>query len=171
MATSSSSNSKIRRNEKTRIEDLETLLFFFFSFILLLVLGILMFYLGLFSFSFTRYIISFIFYMFSFFLFYVFSQVLFTMLLFLIVICLCAHKCQSSIKIYIYILSRYIVYIIEENDLRNYEESFCQNENYANFVFLLLFNIFTYLYVYLVYRINNLTKLWTNVVQFKCNSC
>lgn len=60
---------------------------------------------------------------------------------------------------YIYILFSYIVYIIEENDLRNYEESFCQNENYANFVFLLLFNIFTYLYVYLVYRINNLTKL------------
>lgn len=60
--------------------------------------------------------------------------------------------------IYIYILYSYIVYIIEENDLRNYEESFCQNENYALF-FLLLFNIFTYLYVYLVYRINNLTKL------------
>lgn len=92
--------------------------------------------------------------MFFFLLFYVLSQVLFTMLLILIVICLCAHKCQSSIKIYTY-KSSYIVYIIEENDLRNYEESFCQNENYANYVFCFFFNIFTYI----VYRINNLTKL------------
>lgn len=117
-----------------------------------------MFYLGLFSFSFTLYI-EFIFHMFSFFLFYVFSQVLFTMLLFLIVICLCAHKCQSSIKIYIHIYrSSYIVYIIEVNDLRNYEESFCQNENYAVFFFCCCL---TYLHIcmYIVYRINNLTKL------------
>lgn len=64
------------------------------------------------------------------------------MLLFLIVICLCAHKCQSSIKIYTY-KSSYIVYIIEENDLRNYEESFCQNENYAMFFVFSL----TYLHI------------------------
>lgn len=70
----------------------------------------------------------------------------------------CLYR-NAYVLINVKVLLKYIVYIyqflyiiyiciLEENDLRNYEESFCQNENYASYVCLFLFLKFSITYLH-----------------------